>query len=379
MIEKVQEPNPVYENINTDAQRTIVIGDIHGCYDELQKLLKKVEFNSSDILVAVGDLVDRGADSWKVVDFFKNTKNAYSALGNHERKIAGVVRGTIDPSWTQSHTLSKLSKNKHSSYADYFETLPAIIETPHAIITHARLDPSKSINEQEAYHTCGVGGESVKIIMDENGIPLWFHEFKDKNGVIKPICIGHKNYNRVELENNGLYALDTEAAKGNQLTAIVLPELNILSIDCHNYFDESLDEWRTQDFEYKYNNMHLLPLSVIFKMLEKEEHNEYELKLIDKFNSLLKEYDFEEKTTLLRKQFLSKFGKLPDDGPSKGEYFKNIHALMEDNVNQRLVNFILSGKSYNFNKLSSLYQKKSLEEISIQYASIYNWLNTLKL
>jgi hypothetical protein len=140
-----------------------------------------------------------------------------------------------------------------------------------------------------------------------------------------------------------------------------------------------LDEWRTQDFNYKYKNMHILPLSVIFKTIEKEEYNEYELKLIDKYNLLLKEYDFEKKTIILRKQFSSKFGKIPADGPSKGEYFKNIHELMSDNVNQRLVNFILSDKSYHFNKLSSIYQKKSFKEIAREYANIEISLDTLKL
>ena len=41
-------------------RRTIVIGDIHGCYDELISLLEKTGFASDDRVVAVGDLIVKG-------------------------------------------------------------------------------------------------------------------------------------------------------------------------------------------------------------------------------------------------------------------------------------------------------------------------------
>lgn len=53
-----------YLNIETAAQRTIVVGDIHGCIDEVWDLLDLTGFSYSDILVAVGDMVDLGPDSW---------------------------------------------------------------------------------------------------------------------------------------------------------------------------------------------------------------------------------------------------------------------------------------------------------------------------
>lgn len=370
--------NNLYQNIDINVKRTIVVGDIHGCYDELQKLLKKVDFCDNDLCISVGDVVDRGADSWKVVDFFKNTPNAYCVLGNHERRVAGVVRGTSEAAWSQLHTLSKLSKDKHNAYAKYFESLPAVIETPHAIITHARLDPNKDIRHQDPYHACGVGGESIEFLIDENAIPLWFNDWKSKYSVSKPICIGHKRYQRVELEHNKLYALDTGAVKGKLLTALILPELKIVSVVCHNYYDESLDEWKTQDFNRKYKNLHQLPLNKIFRTLDKDEHNIYEVKLIEKFKLLVKQYDFEEKTKFLRQQFMHIFGEVPADGSKKGKYFKKIHALLDSNVSERLVNFILSGKSYQFSKLSSIYQKKTLEDIIKDYLKIDKWLKTLK-
>src|SRR4051794_14053788 len=51
--------------------RHIIIGDIHGCYKELLELLAHVGATDEDILVSVGDLVDRGPDSPAVLNFFR--------------------------------------------------------------------------------------------------------------------------------------------------------------------------------------------------------------------------------------------------------------------------------------------------------------------
>jgi serine/threonine protein phosphatase 1 len=66
--------------------RTIVVGDIHGCYAELLQLLASFELTPDDCLISLGDIVDRGVDSVKVYDFLKNRPNTIVIMGNHERK-----------------------------------------------------------------------------------------------------------------------------------------------------------------------------------------------------------------------------------------------------------------------------------------------------
>ena len=66
------------------GKRYFIIGDIHGRMFQLQRLLSKVNFSSNDVLIGVGDLIDRGTRSVDVVDFFVNTPNAYTVRGNHE-------------------------------------------------------------------------------------------------------------------------------------------------------------------------------------------------------------------------------------------------------------------------------------------------------
>src|SRR5204863_3459965 len=66
--------------------RTIIVGDVHGCRDELDALLDKVAFTMGDRLVFVGDLIARGPDSLGVLDIARHT-GAEIVRGNHEEKL----------------------------------------------------------------------------------------------------------------------------------------------------------------------------------------------------------------------------------------------------------------------------------------------------
>ena len=60
---------------------TYVIGDVHGCYDELQMLIKKIKFNKNkDSLIFLGDLVNRGRDSLKVLNFCINNRDCVTTV-----------------------------------------------------------------------------------------------------------------------------------------------------------------------------------------------------------------------------------------------------------------------------------------------------------
>jgi predicted phosphodiesterase len=75
---------------NKKIMRHIIVTDIHGCYDELMKLLDLVKYSpSQDKLISCGDLVEKGPHSDRVVDFFRLTPNTLSVKGNHEE---GLIR-----------------------------------------------------------------------------------------------------------------------------------------------------------------------------------------------------------------------------------------------------------------------------------------------
>lgn len=65
--------------------KTIVIGDIHGCIDEFQLLIDEVSLGDDDMLVILGDLIDRGPDPAGVVQYARDL-HANCVMGNHEEK-----------------------------------------------------------------------------------------------------------------------------------------------------------------------------------------------------------------------------------------------------------------------------------------------------
>jgi hypothetical protein len=78
---------------------TWVVGDIHGCAEELARLLERLAPRSGDRLVAVGDLFHRGPDPAGVVDLLERS-GAHFVLGNHELAIlrrAGLAPLGTDP------------------------------------------------------------------------------------------------------------------------------------------------------------------------------------------------------------------------------------------------------------------------------------------
>jgi len=232
-----------YSHVCGRFDRTIVVGDIHGCYDEFHKLCHLVNFDAQDALVTVGDFLDRGPDSWKVAAFFRDLPNAFSVLGNHERRVAGTIRGTSKPAWSQEQTLSLLPKAEWDHWASFLEQLPAVIETDHVLVTHARVDPGRLITEQEPYFTAAVGGSSVRIELDSNGVPRWFAEISPM--LKRPICIGHIGYSRVELVPGLLYALHTRAVGGGCLSAAIFPGGSVVHVAAaRNYYEDAFASWK---------------------------------------------------------------------------------------------------------------------------------------
>ena len=77
----------------TIMARTIVVGDIHGCYDELVELLEKEDLASDDHVVSVGDLIVKGPKNKEVLDLFSKDPRFSSVIGNHDLKVLSFWKG----------------------------------------------------------------------------------------------------------------------------------------------------------------------------------------------------------------------------------------------------------------------------------------------
>lgn len=77
-------------------QRLIIVGDVHGMYDELMQLMHKVDYDkSNDVIVFLGDMITKGYDSLGVVDFAIK-HGAYCVRGNHEDEILSMYASHYD-------------------------------------------------------------------------------------------------------------------------------------------------------------------------------------------------------------------------------------------------------------------------------------------
>src|ERR1044071_2033150 len=98
--------------------RTIVVGDIHGCYDELMALLEKAELDQDDRVVAVGDLITKGPKNREGLEVFMTAPRFSTVIGNHDLALRRRWNGEdIDLSSAQkdAHKELKGRSEEHTS------------------------------------------------------------------------------------------------------------------------------------------------------------------------------------------------------------------------------------------------------------------------
>ncbi|HSX20363.1 MAG TPA: metallophosphoesterase, partial [Gammaproteobacteria bacterium] len=78
---------------------TYVIGDIHGCFDQLQELLAAIKFNPrKDILWFTGDLINGGPKPVEVLRFIRDLGDKQvCVLGNHDLVLLAIANGKVTP------------------------------------------------------------------------------------------------------------------------------------------------------------------------------------------------------------------------------------------------------------------------------------------
>lgn len=206
------------------------IGDIHGCFYTLEALVNKLRAEYPDAeIYCVGDLVDRGKNSFEVVKFLMDNKIKFTP-GNHDYMFYAYVRepqSIFARAWVYNGNEATLR-----SYLDHFDSVVKHIEFIHAqplyfnledcFISHAGISerykkylPPNLRDNLEALDKL-IYGE----FENETGV-LWSREKLLNLGKIQ--VVGHTKQDsvRYDTKSNALY-IDTGACIGNKLSAAVI-------------------------------------------------------------------------------------------------------------------------------------------------------------
>ena len=187
--------------------RTLYIGDVHGCADELERIIDAFGFvRGSDTLYQTGDIINKGPDMWRALQTVLDL-GILTVRGNHEEHLIRMME-TPEDSWTdkQRKRFKALSLEQWNFIRDTVKDWPLWRDTPHALLVHAGLEPGKKRLED-------MSPEVLLSIRKWNDRP-WFEQVKWE----KTVVFGH--WAKMGFVNiPGFIGLDSGCVYGKSLTA----------------------------------------------------------------------------------------------------------------------------------------------------------------
>ncbi len=243
-----------YKTINLKHNRFDIIGDIHGCYDELIELIHKLGyvkrgkayFHPEDRrLVSVGDIADKGDKNIECIDFWINQVNYGGGMwvyGNHCFKLYRYLIGNkVKLSHGIEKTVSeynKLSDNEKESFKDRFikcyegRSHYIMLDSKNLIVVHGCIKEEDIGHFNRGIKTRCLYGD-VTGEFDENGKPIRNDWAKEYSG--KPLIVyGHTAVLEAKMINNTI-DIDTGCVYGGKLTAFRYPEKILVQVQGKPY------------------------------------------------------------------------------------------------------------------------------------------------
>lgn len=212
------------------STRTLIVGDIHGCREELEDLLEQSGFEEGDQLVSVGDLVAKGPDSLGVVRLFREL-DGRGVRGNHDQHCLhwwdAKLAGEPLPSLRPAH--QKVADTLDEEDWRWLADLPLWIELEEhdALVVHAGLIPDLPLEEQDPYDLMNMRsilGDGTGSRSYEDGTP-WAELWPGPRLVV----FGHDAVRGLQTRPHAI-GLDTGCVYGGWLTGVWLPERDLVSV-----------------------------------------------------------------------------------------------------------------------------------------------------
>jgi protein phosphatase len=237
--------NPLYNNKKSETGPFDIIGDVHGCYEELVSLIQELGYLQQDALwihpqgrklVFVGDLVDRGPKTPEVLRLVMDHVNAglaWCVPGNHDIKLLRWLNGK---DVQVRHGLQQSIEQLMQHPPEFREEVKTFIDS---LISHYVFDGGKLVVAHAGIREemQGRGSGAVREFClygettgetDEFGLPIrynWAAEYKGRAMVV----YGHTPVPEAQWLNRTI-DIDTGCVFGGKLTALRYPEKEIVSV-----------------------------------------------------------------------------------------------------------------------------------------------------
>ncbi|HEX6702008.1 MAG TPA: polynucleotide kinase-phosphatase [Gaiellaceae bacterium] len=239
------ERTPLWNNRKTEHGPFDVVGDVHGCCDELEQLLAELGYERGEDAYAhpegrravfVGDLVDRGpriVDSVRLVKAMVDAGSALCVPGNHDVKLVRKLRGRdvqithgLDRTLTELETLTDEERNQIRDFLDGLVS-HYVFDDGNLVVAHAGLKEEMQGRGSGKVRDFALYGETTGET-DEFGLPVrwnWAAGYRGRAMVV----YGHTPVPEPEWLNRTIN-IDTGCVFGGRLTALRYPEKELVSI-----------------------------------------------------------------------------------------------------------------------------------------------------
>lgn len=207
------------------TKRTLFIGDVHGCLEELKLLLNKVNYcERTDRLIYLGDMINKGPSSFETLKFIR-LQNVECLLGNNEVAFLNLVRkkSLLENALTD---LAKKLGEQLEDYCQWIESFPSYIEEKDFIAVHAGITPGKTIEkttlrERTTIRTWDGTGQNLNNVDDPN----WYDLYRGE----KTVIYGHYAAQRLQV-NQKTIGLDSGCVFGGELSCLIWPSRKIIQV-----------------------------------------------------------------------------------------------------------------------------------------------------
>lgn len=216
-------------------QQYIAIGDIHGCWKSMEALLKKLEPFNDRQFIFVGDYIDRGPDSKKVVDHLLELQQEIDCIflrGNHEQMLLDAVNKNERSLWMMNGgraTLNSYSTGEGTvtipdEHLRFYDNTRMYYDREDYFFVHAGLSPAKTIAQSLKEE------EEIQEFLWERS-----HLKAPETAWEKTVVFGHTPRSE-PLVKEKMIGIDTGCVFSRmgygKLTAVKLPEEEFIQQDC---------------------------------------------------------------------------------------------------------------------------------------------------